>query len=98
MPSVLAYQHRGAAPRRIEGSYTPSSLDESLLVEQSVCRKKDLAMDVTNARVAVAERHVEGAIVEFVVPDLIEADGHVEWPRRVHRAPVHLVEIAGERP
>ena len=48
VPRILADEHRGASPRRVERANLASALDEPFLVEQTVGRQKHLAMDVSD--------------------------------------------------
>ena len=82
VPRILADEHRRASPRRVERADLAAALDEPLLVEQAVRRQEHLAMDVANRAARLAERDVHRAVVQLVVPDLVEAERDVERPRR----------------
>src|SRR5262249_45567242 len=73
-------------------------LDEAFFVEQPVRRQKHLAMYMMDVRIAVAERHVHRAVVEFVVPDLVKPDHDVERPDRLHRRAKRSIQISSESP
>jgi hypothetical protein len=96
VPRVFADEHRGPAPRRVEGAHVAATLDEALLVEQPVGRQKDLAMNVRDARLTRAQRHVHRAVVQLVVPDLVKPAGHVERARIGNGGAKRRVQLRGE--
>src|SRR5439155_661262 len=57
-----------------------------------------LAMHVAHVRLAAAERHIQRAVVEFVLPLLVEPEHHVEHPGRSDPGPIQLAELARELP
>jgi hypothetical protein len=59
VPGVLADQDRGTSPAGIERLYTPPSLDEALLVEDTIGWKKHFAVHVADPGIGPAERGVE---------------------------------------
>ena len=78
MPRIFADKHAHPPNRRVEGADRLAALHEALLVEQAVRRQKYLAMNVMNDRLGAPERHVQRAVIELVLPDLVEAHRHVE--------------------
>ena len=111
MPRVLADEHRGAAPRRVERTDLVAALDESLLVEQSVRRQERLAVNVQDLGRASAP-HVRQAVVQVAIELLVEPDHGVDrraagMRRRSpaassaaaerHLADAALDEVAGQR-
>src|SRR3954467_4205047 len=80
-------------PSRLKRSHTVlAAIDESLLVEHAVGGQEDFAMDVTDFRTPVAQRHVERGVVNVVLKALIESHGDVDMGAVVGRS-----EVAGER-
>jgi hypothetical protein len=78
VPRILTNEHGGTAPTGIEGLNTPSGLNEALLVEDSVCGKEDLAMNVSDAGVGPAQGSVESGVIEAVAMHLIKSERHVQ--------------------
>jgi len=97
MPGVFAHEQRRASPRRIERADLASTFDEALFVEHAVRRQKHLAVHVPHDRLAAAQRHVDSAVVQLVLPFLVEAQHDVEHSRRCHAGAIQLVQVAGER-
>ncbi len=96
MPGVFADQHRRAAPTRVEGAHLEPAIDEPFLVEQTVCRKKQLAVHVPDQRLVASQRYIERAIIEGVVPHLVESNAHIEWLRCTNCRGVLGLKIAGK--
>jgi hypothetical protein len=55
VPGVLTDKDRSPSPTGIERLHTATGLDKALLVEDPVCRQKDLAVDVPDPGVRAAE-------------------------------------------
>src|SRR5687767_12625399 len=72
------------------------SLDESLLVEQTVCREKVLAVNVDHFRGASSQPDVRGAVVQRIAPPLVEADRDVDWTGRIGRREICGLQVARE--
>ena len=54
-------------------------------------------MHVSHDRLAAAERHVQGAVVQLVLPLLVEPDGDVEHARSGDARAIQRVQIVCER-
>lgn len=78
MPCILADEHRGATPARVESADLEPAIHEALLVEQPVGRKENFPVYVADYRGFAAEGCVERTVVDGVVPDLIEPESDVE--------------------
>jgi len=80
VPGVLADQHRGATPTRVERADLEAPIDESFFVEHSIGRKEELAVHVPDHRLVSpsTQSHIERAIIESVVPHLVKPDAHIE--------------------
>jgi hypothetical protein len=77
VPSVFADENGRASPSGIECLDTATRFDESLLIEYSVGREEDFAMDMTNTGISPAEGCIEAGVVEAVPVDLVKTQGHV---------------------
>jgi hypothetical protein len=78
MPCVFADEHRCATPPGVERLNASAGFDESFLVKDTICRKKNLAMDVADAGVVASQGGVETGIVESVAVHLVKAEGDVK--------------------
>src|SRR4051812_26065939 len=96
MPGVFADQHASAPKCGVESADLEAPIDEALLVEESVGRKEELAVHVTDYRLFGSQRHIEGTIIEGVVPLLVEPNAHIEGPRCTNCGDVLRLKIAGE--
>src|SRR5437762_2194297 len=83
MPGVLADQHCGAAPVGVEGANLEPAIDEPLLVEKPVGGQEEFSVHVADHGLATPsiQRYIERAIIEGVVPHLVESNAHIEGPR-----------------
>ena len=97
VPGILTHEHCRAAPGRVERPHLAPSFDEALFVEQAIGRKKYLPVDVMDGRLAGAKRHVHRAIVELVVPDLVEPDDEIEGVRWNDGGAIGGVEVPRQR-
>src|SRR6185437_551698 len=96
MPRILAHEHCGASPGRIEGAHAAPSFDEPLLVEQTVGRQEHLPVYVPHDRLALTECDIERAVIESVVPDLVKSDDYIDRRGRRDRCAIRLVQIASQ--
>jgi hypothetical protein len=78
MPCVFADEHRCATPPGVERLNASAGFDESFLVKDTICRKKNLAMDVADAGVVASQGGVETGIVESVAVHLVKAERDVK--------------------
>jgi hypothetical protein len=97
MPGVLTDEHRRLPPCCPKGANIVTAVDEPLLVEQPVCREKDLAMHVTDDGRLGAERDAQSAVEQRVLEHLVKANYDIERAGRAYRAGVHPRQIIGQR-
>jgi len=99
VPRVLADEHRGTAPARVECADLEATVDEPLFIEHSVSWKEELAVDVPDHRLIgiSTQSHIERAIIESVVPHLVKPNAHIEWPRCINSSGVLRLKVASER-
>ncbi len=96
MPGVFTDQHRRATPRRIKRANLEAAVDESFLVEHPVCRQEELAMHMADYGLVASQRHIERAIIEGVVPHLVEPNAHIECPRCSNCGSVLRLKVPGK--
>ena len=102
VPGILADEHRGAAPRRVERAHLTTALDESFLVEQAVGGQKHFAVNVADHWTAVGtESDVHGTVVQGALPPFVEPDDDIEGSTGGYgggdgRA-IRLVQLPGQR-
>ena len=96
MPCVFADEHCSTAPAGVERSDLEVAIDESLFVKQPVGREKNFPVNVPDNGTIAAKRDVERAVVDRVLPDLVEAEPDIHRLERGNRFSILLVEIADE--
>ena len=97
VPGILADQHRGAAPRRVEGAHVAAGFHEACLVEQAVGGKEVLAMHMPHDCHVAAKRDIHHAVVQRVAPALVEADHHVDRAAGRRDRDEVVLQVGGQR-
>jgi hypothetical protein len=81
MPGILTNEERCPAPAGIERLYAAACLDKALLVEDTVCRQKDFAVNVPYAGLCATKRAIHRRVIEPVAMELVEPQSHIERGR-----------------
>jgi hypothetical protein len=81
VPGVLTDKDRSPSPTGVERLHAAAGLDKALLVEDTVGRKKDLAVNVPDPGVRAAERSIQAGVIESIPVYLVEAERNINRRR-----------------